>query len=92
MMKRILTAMIDRGIALEVNTAGLRRTEKTTYPTPAVIELFGSLGGELVTVGSDTHRDPWVFYGLDLASDLLRSKGFSRAFRFSCRKALSYPL
>jgi histidinol-phosphatase (PHP family) len=91
-MERVLTAMIDRGIALEVNTAGLRRPEKITCPPPVVIELFGSLGGELITVGSDTHRDPWVFYGLDYATELLRGTGFSRAYRFRRREARPYPL
>jgi histidinol-phosphatase (PHP family) len=88
----ILETMIHRRIALEINTAGLRRPEKTTYPTPGIVELFASMDGELVTVGSDTHREPWLFFGLEEAADLLRRSGIREAYRFSRRKPLPYSL
>jgi len=92
LMRRILTAMIERGIALELNMAGLRRPEKASYPVPAVLGLYRRLGGELVTVGSDSHRDPWIFFGVREATGMLREAGFGRAFAYSCRRPLPYDL
>ena len=72
----ILETLVRRGIALELNTSGLRRKEKVTYPALPVLKLYRELGGELVTVGSDSHRDPHVFYGLGEGYDMLREAGF----------------
>ena len=88
----ILEALVGRGIALEVNTSGLRRQEKVTYPIPSVIRRYRELGGELVTLGSDTHREPWVFFGLEAGRRLLLENGFRRAFIFSRRTPEAYPL
>jgi histidinol-phosphatase (PHP family) len=92
MLRRILTSMIERGIALELNMAGLRRPEKASYPVPAVLGLYRKLGGELVTVGSDSHRDPWIFFGVREAPKLLREAGFERAFAYSGRRPFPYLL
>lgn len=64
LMKKILQTMIQRGIALEVNTSGLRRPEQTTYPTAGVLRLYSELGGKRLTIGSDTHRQGNAFFGL----------------------------
>jgi len=88
----ILEALVSRGIALEVNTSGLRRLEKVTYPIPSILRRYGELGGELVTLGSDTHRDPWRFFGLEEGRRLLLEIGFSHAFIFTRRKQKAYPL
>lgn len=88
----ILEVMTDRGIALEVNTSGLRRLEKVTYPIPSIIRRYRELGGELVTLGSDTHREPWIFFGLEEGRRLLLESGFRRAFIFSRRTPEAYPL
>ena len=92
LLERILLTMIERNIALEVNTAGLRRPESVTYPNSAVLRLYRTLGGELVTTGSDTHRDPWVFHALHRATELLRETGFTHTVRFADRERIACPL
>lgn len=81
-VEKILRVIIDRNIALELNTSGLRRKEEVTYPVPCILERFRELGGTLVTVGSDTHREPHVFFGLDQGVDLLLKTGFREAYTF----------
>ena len=88
----ILRVLIDRGIALELNTSGLRRKEKITYPTPVILERFRELGGTLVTIGSDTHREPYIFYGLDRGSELLLKTGFSKTYTFLDRVPQAFEL
>ena len=90
--RRLLEALIERRIALELNTSGLRRKEEMTYPSPPVLGLFAELGGTLVTIGSDTHRDPWVFYGLDRGVELLRGSGYESAYRYERGRPEPYPL
>ncbi len=82
----ILKVIIDRGIALELNTSGLRRKEKVTYPIPGILERFGELGGTLVTIGSDTHREPHIFFGLDKGRSLLAESGFDQTVVFEKRE------
>jgi histidinol-phosphatase (PHP family) len=92
LLQRIFEAMIDRGIALELNTSGLRRREKVTYPSPAVLSFYRRCGGALVTLGSDTHDDPWVFFGLDEGASLLRSTGFDEVCIFEGRRRIMLPI
>lgn len=50
-----LTAIVESGTALEVNSSGLRYPSAETYPSAAVVARFRELGGERVVVGSDAH-------------------------------------
>jgi histidinol-phosphatase (PHP family) len=92
LMTELIDSLIQRKIALEVNTSGLRRPEAVTYPTQKVLSLFSTLGGRMVTLGSDTHSDPWVFYGLSEGSRLLRAEGIDSATVFEGRKPVAVPL
>lgn len=91
-VRRILETLISRGIALELNTSGLRRAEKITYPTPRLLELYSELGGNLVTLGSDTHRRSHLFHGLASGAALLREKGFSECCLYRNRRPEPLPL
>ncbi len=88
----ILRVLIDRNIALELNTSGLRRKEKVTYPIPAILDHYRRLGGTLITVGSDTHREPHVFFGLSRGAALLLQTGFKEAYSFIDREPQAFRL
>ncbi len=88
----ILRVIIDRNIALELNTSGLRRKEEVTYPIPCILERFRELGGTLVTIGSDTHRESHVFFGLDQGAELLLETGFKEAYTFLERVPQAFEL
>lgn len=88
----ILKVLIERRIALELNTSGLRRAEKITYPVPAILERFRELGGTLVTLGSDTHREPHVFFGLERGAVLLLETGFKEIYTFVDRVPQAFEL
>jgi len=89
---KILRVIIDRNIALEINTSGLRRKEKVTYPIPIILERFAELGGNLATVGSDTHRESHVFFGLECGVELLLNNGFREIFTFLDRNPQVFVL
>lgn len=52
----LLVALVETGVALEVNSSGLRQAAHEPYPAPWVVDRFRQLGGRRVTAGSDTHR------------------------------------
>ena len=52
----ILRALIESGTALEINTSGLRHDVGESYPSPAVVAMYATMGGRAITVGSDAHR------------------------------------
>ena len=92
LIKKLLGVLVDKNIALELNTSGLRREENLTYPIPSVLRMFKDLGGELVTLGSDSHRDPWVFYGLETGAEILIECGFRKACYYHKGQPNFYPL
>jgi len=92
LVQDVLGAVIARGIILELNTSGLRRREKTTYPSIPVLNLYRSMGGRHVTLGSDTHNDPWVFFGLEEGRKLLLESGFESCRYLQAGELRSYPL
>lgn len=71
----VLRCLVEKGIALEVNTAGLRMLSFTN-PHPDVIRRYRELGGEMITIGSDGHTPDVLGYGFDMLPELLKSCGF----------------
>lgn len=92
LIEEILGTMIERKIVLELNTSGLRRRERMTYPDRPVLEMYRALGGRLVTLGSDTHDDPWVFYGLEEGRRRLIGAGFEDCCYLKGGEGLVHPL
>ena len=77
-----LRAVVDAGVALEVNSSGLRHLVAETYPGPATVQRFRDLGGTRVVAGSDAHRRDWFAFRLDEAYRLIAEAGFGElAFR-----------
>jgi histidinol-phosphatase (PHP family) len=62
-IEALFDEMIARGVALEINTAGLRQGTGNLYPCEKHVRLYGERGGRLLTIGSDSHRPE------DLAAD-----------------------
>lgn len=55
LLEEILNVIIDRGIALELNTSGIRRC-KEPFPSYSIIDKYKSMGGTKILVGSDAHE------------------------------------
>jgi histidinol-phosphatase (PHP family) len=88
-----LRAVADAGLALEVNSSGLRHRVAEPYPGGATVARFRELGGERVVAGSDAHRSDWFAWRLDEAYRLIEAAGFGEiAFRRgSDRVAIALP-
>ncbi len=78
----ILSKVAQSGKALEVNTWRGRTVEEWE----PLLRLFKSLGGEYVTVGSDSHDLDHIGAGVRAAYDLLRRCGYRYTAVYEGRK------
>jgi histidinol-phosphatase (PHP family) len=85
MVRGIFRLMAEKGTALEINTAGLRR-HKEFYPDAAIMRLARSSGVEMLTVGSDCHKPDDLGRGIREAVEYARSFGFDAVYGFANRK------
>ena len=91
-IREIFCTLRDNGKALEINTSGLRQPYGLTFPHIGYIKLFRSLGGELITLGSDAHRLEDIGKGIEEGAALAREAGFRYAAVFKQRKPGLYKL
>jgi histidinol-phosphatase (PHP family) len=74
----LLVALVESGMALEVNASGLRQATGETYPAAWVVRRFRELGGQRVTTGSDSHLPKTFAFGLEEACEIVAAAGFDR--------------
>ncbi|MDO5546994.1 MAG: histidinol-phosphatase HisJ family protein [Eubacteriales bacterium] len=88
----ILQTLIDRGIALESNAKSLMGWQKQVGPEDFVLERYREMGGELLTVGSDSHSPKTMGNGIEQAMERLRAIGFRHVYTFEQKKPVAIPL
>ena len=91
LFKTFLQAVADCNVALEINTAGLRKDCKEIYPSPSFMKLAHKYGIHL-TFGSDAHAPSEVGADFDYALRLARETGFTHWCRFKRREKELVPL
>ena len=88
----ILSHLIDRGIALEVNTAPLLKGMRYFNPLPDILTRYREMGGELITIGSDAHAPEKVAGGFGETAQILGDLGFRYYAVYENRKPQMLPL
>ncbi len=78
-MTAIFKAMIETEVCLEVNTSGLRQDPREPFPGLEALEWYRSLGGRLVSLGSDAHRLWDLGFGFREIGSWLRKTGLEPA-------------
>lgn len=81
----ILRLLVRYDIALEVNTAGIRKGLGFPNPHPDVILRYKELGGKLITTGSDAHVSEDLGKDFDLVEQILKELGFKEICYFERR-------
>lgn len=77
-IEEILKKIISKGKGIEINTSGYRYGEDRVYPDFEILKKYFELGGEIITIGSDSHK----------ASDI--TKDFSVAYELLGRLGIKY--
>jgi len=84
----LLKAIIDNGKALEINTSGLRQAMGRIMPDINIIKRYRELGGEYVTVGSDSHSAYDVGLGVTEGMQIAAECGFDKLTFFVERQIM----
>lgn len=87
-----LRAIIDQPMSFEINTSGLRQPPRTSMPGPRIVALYASLGGTLITVGSDSHVPVTIGAGFQRTTSMLELCGITAIGSFRNRQRTSVPL
>jgi len=85
-VENMLKKLIKRGKGIEINTSGMRHYSHATLPHLPIVQRFHELGGEILTIGADSHRVDHVGYGLKSITELLPSMGITRLATFKHRQ------
>ncbi|MCR6105429.1 histidinol-phosphatase HisJ family protein [Salipaludibacillus agaradhaerens] len=86
-LRGILQKSIERGIGIEINTSGLSNGKlREAFPTLDILKLYKKIGGEILTIGSDSHRADTVGEHLRSALHMAKQAGFNYIFTFTKRK------
>lgn len=91
-VRAVLEVLVDRNIALEINTSTLRRPVNQTSPTRTVLEWYREAGGKLLTFGSDAHSLRDLGAGLSCAVELAHAAGFASFTSYERHEPRLFPL
>ncbi len=87
-VESVYKKLIEKGIALEINTSGLSQKIGETLPNTELLKMYRQMGGEMVTVGSDAHSAERLAQGMETGFDILTEAGFKYFTVFKKRKPL----
>ena len=91
MFERFLDCASKTGVALDVNTAGLRKDCAEIYPNPRFLQLAAARRVP-ISFGSDAHDPSEVGMDFDRAVRLVREMGYTHYHRFQARNRLETKL
>lgn len=86
-LRRTFQLMEENDVALEINTAGLRRI-KEYYPSPSLLQYAQSEGVSRKTIGSDAHRVDDLGKGINQGLEYAKSYGFNAVYGFEKRRPI----
>lgn len=72
----ILKLLLEKEKGLEINTGGIKSGMRDFHPCMDILKRYRELGGEIVTVGSDSHDSRNIAAHFDRAAETLKSCGF----------------
>lgn len=67
-----LKVIISKGKGIEINTSGYRYGLNNVHPNIDILKTYKQLGGEILTVGSDSHSPSHIYSGFKEVSEMLK--------------------
>jgi histidinol-phosphatase (PHP family) len=71
-----LKTILSHGRGIEVNSSGFKYGLGHPHPSTNILKRYRELGGELITIGSDSHEPKHLCYDFARVADLLKGIGF----------------
>jgi histidinol-phosphatase (PHP family) len=91
-LRRLFQVLIDRGTSFEINTSGIRQAPKTSMPAGQIVNLYTSMGGKLITIGSDSHFAEHIGNGFAETIAMLQLCGIEELSSFRQRVRSQVPI
>ncbi len=91
-LRKILGQVIEKNIALEVNTSCLGTDYDELLPNAEILKLYLQMGGKLLTLGSDAHKPERLGRGFGQTIHLLKSLGVTQLQYVKNRQFHSYEI
>lgn len=82
----ILKKVIERGKGIELNVSGIARNSGDIMPDMYLLKMYRSLGGEIITVGSDAHILNQIGIATKQGYEVLKKAGFRYITTYEDRK------
>jgi histidinol-phosphatase (PHP family) len=92
LIEPVLELLVQKNIALEINTRGTYDWQNRVGPEDWVLERYRELGGKYVTIGSDAHVTKYVGAGFTEAVAALKRTGFDSYTIYKDRCPVQIPL
>lgn len=92
LIEAILIEVIKQGKGLEVNTSSFRYGMIDLTPSKQILSLYRSLGGDLITLGSDSHQLEQLAQHMDRVRCELKGLGFTQFCTFEKLKPIRHLL
>lgn len=87
-----LRAAVENGVGIEINTSGLRQDPREPFPALETLRRYVELGGEWITLGSDSHRPEHLAGGWEIAVGMAREAGVRWFATFESRRPFLHPV
>lgn len=91
-ISEIFRVLISNGKGIEINTSGLRQKIGKTLPDLKYVELFRQMGGEILTLGSDSHKAEDIGRNIRDGAKIAKQAGFDNICIFENRKPVMLPV
>ena len=91
-IEAVLRALIHSGTALEINTSGLFQKLQSTMPPEEIVAQYRRMGGERITIGSDSHYGEKLGFGVQEGMELAVRCGFREMTIFQNREPVQIPI
>ena len=91
-IKKVLSVLIDRNKALEINTSNLSHMLRDFMPSEDIVRLYREMGGKLVTIGTDAHVPENIDAGFKDGAAMLKRLGFTSYVYYKNRRAVEIEL
>ncbi|MGM8365403.1 histidinol-phosphatase HisJ family protein [Virgibacillus sp. W0181] len=83
LIREIFKVVIDDGKGIEVNTSGFRYGLEGAMPSADILKLYKECGGEIITLGSDSHVPSTLGFHFPETIELLKNIGFKYIATFA---------
>ncbi|RKQ33167.1 histidinol-phosphatase HisJ family protein [Oceanobacillus halophilus] len=91
-ISEIFREIIPAGKGIELNTSGYRYGLEGGMPSADILSLYKECGGEIITIGSDSHVETTVAYQFKDSIELLKSIGFKYIATYNNGKPIFHSI